>query len=81
MSEKTEQSIRTIASVTGIPKSSVGRHIQAIKRRSQYPESPFWETAAGRAWLRLLVFDVIYEFGIKGGIGSESVSSFFHRLR
>lgn len=79
--EKTQQSIRVIASVTGIPKSSVARHLQAIKRRSQYPESYFWETEAGREWLRLLVFAVIYEFGIKGGIGSDSLSSFFHRLR
>lgn len=81
ISEKTQQSIRAIASITKIPKSSVGRHLQAIKRRSQYPESPFWETEAGREWLRLLVFAVIYEFGIKGGIGSDSLSSFFHRLR
>jgi Family of unknown function (DUF6399) len=81
ISEKTHQSIRTIASVTGIPKSSVGRSLQSIKRRSQYPESPFWETEAGSAWLRLLVLAVIYEFGIKGGIGSDSLSSFFHRLR
>jgi hypothetical protein len=27
------------------------------------------------------VFAVIYEFGIKGGIGSDSLSSFFNRLR
>jgi hypothetical protein len=81
ISGKAKQSIRTIASITKIPKSSVGRHLQAIKRRSQYPESPFWETEAGRTWLGLLVFAVIYEFGIKGGIGSDSLSSFFHRLR
>jgi len=81
ISGKVEQSIRTIASITQIPKSSVGRHLRAIKRRQQYPESPFWETEAGREWLRRLVFAVIYEFGIKGGIGSDSLSSFFHRLR
>jgi Family of unknown function (DUF6399) len=81
ISGKAEQSIRAIASITKIPKSSVGRHLQAIKRRLQYPESAFWETEAGREWLKLLVFAVIYEFGIKGGIGSDSLSSFFHRLR
>jgi hypothetical protein len=81
ISDKTQQSIRTIASITKIPKSIVGRHLRAIKRRSQYPDSPFWETAAGSEWLRLLVFAVIYEFGIKGGIGSDSLSSFFHWLR
>jgi hypothetical protein len=81
ISGKAEQSIRTIASITQIPKSSVERHLRAIKRRSQYPESSFWETEAGKEWLRLLVLAVIYEFGIKGGIGSDSLSSFFHRLR
>ncbi len=29
---------------------------------------------------RLLVFGVIYCFGIKGGIGAESLSAFFHLL-
>jgi hypothetical protein len=28
-----------------------------------------------------LVFGVIYRFGIKGGIGSDSLSDFFHLLR
>ncbi|WP_404790538.1 hypothetical protein [Altericista sp. CCNU0014] len=81
ISGKTHQSLRAIAALTGIPKSSVGRHVQALKRRSQSPESYFWETEAGREWLRLLVLAVIYEFGVKGGIGSDSLSSFFHRLR
>lgn len=39
-----------------------------------------WETEEGEAWLRLLVFGVIYCFGIKGGIGAESLSAFFHLL-
>ncbi len=80
LSEKTQQSIRAIASATGIPKSSVHRHLQAIARRQQYPESYFWETEEGAQWLRLLVFGVIYCFGIKGGIGAESLSAFFHLL-
>jgi len=33
-------------------------------------------TKEGGDWLRLLVFAVIYCFGIKGGIGSESLSFF-----
>jgi Family of unknown function (DUF6399) len=79
--EKSQKSIRAIAIATGIPKSSVGRHIRTIKRRQQHPESYFWETEEGENWLSLLVFAVIYDFGIKGGIGSESLSSFFLRLR
>jgi hypothetical protein len=79
-SENTKQSIRTIATRTGIPKSSVARHRIAIKNRQQYPESHLWETPEGQAWLRLLVFGVIYCFGIKGGIGADSLSVFFHLL-
>jgi len=78
--QRTQQSIRAIAAVTGIPKSSVHRHLKALKRRQQYGESYLWETAEGGEWLRLLVFGVIYCFGIKGGIGSESLSAFFHLL-
>lgn len=81
LGDKTEPSIRMIASKTGIPKSSVSRHKSRIKRRQRYPESSFWETEAGGAWLKILVFGVIYCFGVKGGIGSESLSSFFHLLR
>lgn len=80
-SEKARQSIRAIASATGIPKSSVHRHLRRIQGRQQYAESYFWETEEGAQWLRLLVFGVIYWFGIKGGIGSDSLSSFFHQLR
>jgi hypothetical protein len=35
-----------------------------------------WETAAGQEWLRLLVFGTIYVFGIKCGIGAETLSGF-----
>ncbi|MDB9390081.1 hypothetical protein PN432_03735 [Microcystis aeruginosa CS-579] len=39
------------------------------------------ETEEGGEWLRLPVFGVIYCFGIKGGIGADSLSAFFHLLR
>jgi len=80
LGEKTQQSIRAIAAATGIPKSSVHRHLQRMIRRQEYPESYLWETEEGGKWLRILVFGVIYCFGIKGGIGSDSLSSFFHLL-
>jgi hypothetical protein len=79
--EKTKKSIREIADSTGIPKSSVHRHKKAIERRQQHGESYLWETKEGGQWLRLLVFGVIYCFGIKGGIGADSLSAFFHLLR
>ena len=57
------------------------RHQQAIERRNQYPESEFWETAAGGQWLKLLVLGTIYIFGIKCGIGVETLSEFFYLLQ
>jgi hypothetical protein len=80
LSENTQQSIRAIAAVTGIPKSSVHRHLKAIERRQQHAESYLWETAEGGEWRKLMVFGVIYCFGIKGGIGADSLSDFFHLL-
>jgi len=76
-----KRSLRQIAEITGIAKSSVHRHQQAIERRNQYLESELWETAAGGQWLRLLVLGTIYTFGIKYGIGVETLSEFFYLLQ
>ena len=53
--EHGKQSIRSLADRTGLSKSSVHRHLQAMDRRDRHPESSFWETEAGRAWLIRLV--------------------------
>ena len=73
--------IRGISEATGLSKSTVSRHKQAIAHRDQHPESSWWETEAGGAWLKLLVLGVIYYFGIKQGIGAESLSEFFKAMR
>jgi hypothetical protein len=73
--------VAAIATATGIPKSSVHRHQQAIERRHQHPESGWWETEAGSAWLKLLVVGSIFFFGIKHGIGVGELSQFFKALR
>ena len=75
------KSVRALARVTHLSKSSVHRLKQRIKRRRQEPESDFWETPEGFEWLRLLVLATIYIFGIKQGVGSEVISEFFHLLR
>jgi predicted ArsR family transcriptional regulator len=49
--EHGKQSVRRLADRTGLSKSSVHRHLQAIDRRDHYPESSFWDTEAGRTWL------------------------------
>ena len=79
--ETSSQGIAAIASATRMSNSSVHRHQQAIKRRTQYPESEFWESEAGSVWLRRLVFGSLFFFGIKHGIGVGELSQFLKALR
>jgi Family of unknown function (DUF6399)/IclR helix-turn-helix domain len=76
-----KQSVRSLADRTGLSKSSVHRHLQAMDRRDRYPESSFGETEAGRAWLLRLVVATLFGFGLKRGVGAETLSEFFGRLR
>lgn len=76
------QSIRKLAAATGLPKSSVGRHCQRLHERArQVPEAELWEPERGAQWLRVLVLAVMLVFGLKGGVGVERISEFFHRVR
>src|SRR5262249_49586842 len=75
------QSGRSLADRTGLSKSSVHRHRQAINRRDRSPESSLWETEAGRTWLLRLVVATLFVFGLKRGVGAETLSEFFGRLR
>src|ERR687887_1766592 len=79
--EHGKQSIRSLADRTGLSKSSVHRHLQAMDRRNRYPEASLWETEAGRAWLIRLVVATLLVFGLKRGVGAETISEFFSRLR
>ncbi len=76
-----KQSVYKLSEKTGIPKSSVHRHLLALLKRNQHPESEFWETEAGVKFLCRLVFAVLYEFCIKSGVGAERASGFFKRIR
>src|SRR6266581_3701409 len=76
-----KQSVRQIAQKTGFSKSSVHRLQQARERRDTYPESWWWETADGRCWLIRLVVATLYTFGLTRGVGAETISEFFGRLR
>jgi hypothetical protein len=78
--EHGQQSVRRLAECTGLSKSRVHRHLQAINRRDRYPESSFWETEAGRNWLIRLVVATLLVFGLKRGVGAETLSEFFGRL-
>src|SRR5215216_3746727 len=79
--EHGRQSVRQIAHKTGFSKSSVHRLQQAIARRSRYPESWLWETEEGRGWLTRLLAATLYTFGLKRGVGLETISEFFTHLR
>jgi hypothetical protein len=79
--DNAKQSIRQVAHQTGLSKSRVHRLNQAIDRRARHPESWFWETEEGRSWLIRLVVAVLYIFGLKRGVGAETISEFFARLR
>src|SRR6266436_740474 len=74
------QSVRRIAEQTGLSKSSVHRLTQAMERRDTHPESWLWETEDGRQWLMRLVVATLYTFGLKRGVGLDTMSEFFARL-
>ena len=74
------QSVRRIAHQTGFSKSSVHRLRQAMERRNSHPESWFWETEEGRRWLTRLIVATLYTFGLKRGVGLDTMSEFFARL-
>jgi len=79
--EHGKQSIRSLADRTGLSNSSGHRHLQAMERRDCSPESSLWETPAGHAWLIRLVVATLCVFGLKRGVGAETISEFFSRLR
>jgi hypothetical protein len=70
-------SIRQVAFQTGLSKSSVHRLGQAMHRRNGHPESWLWETEEGHRWLIRLVVAVLYTFGLKRGVGAETMRAFF----
>ena len=71
------QSVRRMAQQTGLSKSSVHRLQHAMERRNSHPESWLWETEDGRQWLTRLVVATLYTFGLKRGVGLDTMSEFF----
>src|SRR5215468_56346 len=71
------QSVRCMARQTGLSKSSVHRLQHAMERRNGHPESWLWETEVGRQWLTRLVVATLYTFGLKRGVGMETMHTFF----
>jgi hypothetical protein len=52
-----------------------------MERRNGYPESWFWETEEGRRWFTRLVVATLSTFGLKRGVGIETLRAFLTRLR
>ena len=75
------QGVRRMAQQTGLSKSSVHRLTQARERRDIHPESWVWETAEGRQWLTRLLVATLSTCGLKRGVGADTMSEFFARLR
>src|SRR5712692_11911956 len=75
------QSVRCIAQQTGLSKSSVHRLTQAMERRDVHAESWLWETEDGRRWVTRLVVATLSTFGLKRGVGVDTISAFFASLR
>jgi hypothetical protein len=74
------QSVRRLAHKTGFSKSSVHRLQQAMERRDRHPESWLRETEEGHRWLTRLVVATLYTFGLKRGVGMDTMQEFFARL-
>jgi hypothetical protein len=78
--EHGKQSVRRLAQKTGVSKSRVPRLQQAMARRGGHPESWWWETEAGRQWFTRLVVATLSTFGLKRGVGMDTMHALFARL-
>ena len=75
--DNAKQSMRHLARQTGMSKSRVHRLTQAMARRDRHPESWLWETEDGRHGRTRLVVAALSTFGLKRGVGLETISEFF----
>lgn len=76
-----DQSYRSAAKELGISKSTIYDHDKRTSQRQKHPESVFWNTLEGQAFLKRLIVATIYTFGIKGGVGSGRIEEFMNQIR
>jgi hypothetical protein len=76
-----KQSLRHVAQQTGISKSRVHRLRHAMACRGNAPESGLWDTEGGRQWFTRLVVATLSPFGLKRGVGVDTLREFFVRVR
>jgi hypothetical protein len=75
------QSVRRLATRTGLAKSRGPRHTQAMARRDRHPESWWWATEAGHRGLLRRGVAALWPFGRKRGVGAGTLRECFGRLR
>jgi hypothetical protein len=73
-------SLRKIAEKISTPKSNIHRHLSNRKKRVEQMGHDFFETQEGIEWLCRLLFSTIFIFGIQAGVGSETISLYFHTI-
>ena len=74
------KSLRKIAEKISTPKSNIHRHLSNRKKRVEQMGHDFFETQEGIEWLCRLLFSTIFIFGIQAGVGSETISLYFHTI-
>lgn len=78
--QKGHQTLNQIAQALGISQTSVWRHQRSRQALEATPISEFWSSAIGMGYLIRVVVAVFYCFGIKQGVGAESLSEFFRMI-
>ena len=76
-----KSTVREAASELELSKSTVGRHRQLAALREEDAFSDLWYTEEGYRWMSHFIAIVVLFFGIKHGIGLESLSYFFKLLQ
>ncbi len=72
------QSVRRVARTDRVvEKQCASSHSRRCSAATRHPESWLWETAEGRQWLTRLVVATLYTFGLKRGVGLDTMSEFF----
>ncbi|MEM8643196.1 MAG: DUF6399 domain-containing protein [Cyanobacteria bacterium P01_G01_bin.54] len=78
--QKGHQTLNQIAQALDISQTSAWRHQTARQSLADTPVSDFWSSAAGMTYLIRVVVAVFYCFGIKHGVGAESLGEFFRMI-
>lgn len=72
------KSQRSASKALGIPRSTLQYQEKKQASLSGGSEIPiFWQKAEGQAFIKRLLADTIYTFGIKGGIGASRIEEFY----